>query len=152
VTVSAQRERAGGGARGRRGAAVSEAAPRTGAKRAVMDTIRQLPSYLRLLVGLMTDGRVSAVDKLLVVGAIAYILSPADLIPDFIPFLGQVDDVFLLTTSLQRLIGNSGRKVLLAHWTGDASELSDLNLTRVLSAAAFFLPRRMRRRLKMLGR
>ena len=122
--------------------------PRTGAKRTVMDTIRQLPHYLRLLGGLLTDRRVSALDKVLVAGAIAYILMPADLLPDFIPFLGEVDDVFLLVTALQRLVANAGRKVLLAHWTGHPSELADLNLKRVVSAAAFFLPIGMRRKLR----
>ena len=131
---------------------VEGASPRAGAKRTITQTIRQLPSYLRLLLGLMTDSRVAIVDKALVFGAIAYILMPVDLIPDFIPFIGQVDDVFLLTTALQRLIQQAGRRVVLSHWSGDPEELADLNLTRVLTAAAFFLPPRMRRRLKMLGR
>ena len=127
-------------------------APRTGAKRTVMHTIRQLPAYVRLLFGLLTDGRVSAVDKLLVAGAVAYILMPLDLIPDVVPFLGQVDDVFLLMTSLQRLISNAGRQVVLDHWTGDMEELADLNLKRVVSAASFFLPLGMRRKLRRIGR
>ena len=128
------------------------ASPRSGAKQTVMQTIRQLPAYLRLMAGLMTDSRVAMVDKALVFGAIAYILMPIDLIPDFIPFIGQVDDVFLLTTALQRLIQQAGRRVVLSHWSGDPEELEDLNLVKVLTAAAFFLPARMRRRLKMLGR
>ncbi len=126
--------------------------PRTGAKRTVVDTIRQLPQYLRLLGGLLLDRRVAAVDKALVAGAIAYILLPTDLIPDFVPFLGEVDDVFLLVTALQRLVANAGRRVLLDHWQGDPSELADLNLKRVVSAAAFFLPIGMRRRLKGMMR
>ena len=43
---------------------------------------------------------------------------PIDLIPDFIPFLGEVDDVFLLVLALQRLVANAGRPVLQAHWSG----------------------------------
>lgn len=125
--------------------------PRTGAKRTVLGTIQQLPHYLRLLGGLLLDRRVAALDKALVAGAIAYILMPADLIPDVIPFLGQVDDVFLLVTALQRLIGNAGRRIVADHWAGDPDELSDLNLKRVLAAAAFFLPLGMRRRLKGLA-
>ena len=121
--------------------------PRTGAKRTVMHTIQQIPSYLRLLGGLLLDRRVAVLDKLLVAGAIAYILSPADLIPDMIPFLGEVDDVFLLVTALQRLVTNAGRRVLHDHWSGDPAELSDLNLATVVQAAAFFLPLTVRRRL-----
>ena len=77
---------------------------------------------------------------------------PIDIIPDFIPFLGEVDDVFLLVLALQRLIANSGRTVLMAHWSGAIEDLADLNLEAVLAAAAFFLPKGIRRRLKVIGR
>jgi uncharacterized membrane protein YkvA (DUF1232 family) len=129
-----------------------EERPRRGAKRTVMDTIRQLPNYVRLLLGLLTDGRVAAMDKLLVGAAVAYILAPVDLIPDFIPFLGEVDDVFLLVTALQRLIGNAGRSLVLQYWAGNPADLAAMNLRQVLMAAAFFLPRRVRRRLRTIGR
>lgn len=128
------------------------AAPRTGAKRTVMYYIRQLPQYLRLLGGLITDRRVSMVDKLLVLGAIGYIVMPIDLIPDFIPFFGEIDDLYILVLALQRLIANAGRVVLLDHWTGAPADLADLNLRGALTAAAFFLPRRIRRRLRVIGK
>jgi uncharacterized membrane protein YkvA (DUF1232 family) len=129
-----------------------EGTPRTGAKRTVMGYVADLPRFLRLLWGLITDPRVAIVDKLLVAGAIAYIVTPIDLIPDFIPFLGEVDDVYLLVLALRRLMQNAGRSVLLAHWSGDPSELRQLNLKKALLAAAFFLPRRVRRRLRVLGK
>lgn len=128
------------------------ASPRRGAKRTVMYYIRQLPQYLRLLGGLLTDRRVSMVDKLLVVGAIAYIVTPVDLIPDFIPFFGEIDDVYILVLALQRLVANAGRLVLLDHWGGNPRDLADLNLRGALTAAAFFLPKRIRRRLRVIGR
>ena len=153
-------ERSEGEVRSRRRGASATAArtrggadsPRTGAKRTVMYYIKQLPNYLRLLGGLLTDRRVNMVDKLLVAGAIAYIAMPIDLIPDFIPFIGEVDDVFLLVIALQRLVANAGRPVLQAHWSGTMEDLSDLNLKEALAAAAFFLPRGIRRKLKMIGR
>lgn len=126
--------------------------PRTGAKRSVMSTMKELPNFLRLLGGLLADVRVTLTDKLLVAGAFAYILLPLDYVPDFIPFLGEVDDIFLLVLALQRLIANAGRAVLVDHWMGDPKDLSALNLERVLTAAAFFLPRRVRRRLRTIGR
>lgn len=148
--------RARGGARRRPATADNDSsaagAPRTGAKRTVMYYIRQLPQYVRLLGGLITDNRVSMTDKLLVAGAVAYIVMPIDLIPDFIPFFGEVDDVYILILALQRLIANAGRTVLLDHWTGEPSDLADLNLKGAIAAAAFFLPRRIRRRLKVIGR
>jgi uncharacterized membrane protein YkvA (DUF1232 family) len=127
--------------------------PRRGVKRSVMQAIRQIPSYLRLLVGLVGDRRVSAVDRLLVVGALAYIVSPLDFIPDIIPFLGQVDDVFLLFVAMQRLVDNAGLEVLRDHWKGRPADLEDLDLARVISAAGFFLPAGLRRRIRrMMGR
>jgi len=125
--------------------------PRSGMKRSVMRVIRQIPSYLRLLVGLIGDRRVSRLDRLLVIGALAYIVSPLDFIPDLIPFLGEVDDVYLLMLALQRMVERAGFPVLLDHWRGDPEELEDLNLASVISAAGFFLPPRMRRRLRRMA-
>ena len=154
MTIAKKRTTAAGGRRARRlpPDVKVESTPRTGAKRTVMGTISELPNFLRLLYGLITDSRVNAVDKLVVAGAIAYILLPVDIIPDFIPFLGEVDDVFLLILALQRLISNAGRSVLHDYWVGDPAELTDLNLEKILAACAFFLPRRMRRRLRTIGR
>jgi uncharacterized membrane protein YkvA (DUF1232 family) len=130
----------------------SVSSPRTGAKRTLMSTVKDLPNFLRLLGGLLTDRRVSNTDKLLVAGAIAYIVMPMDFIPDYIPFLGEVDDLFVLVLALQRLIANAGRTVIQDHWMGDPAQLRELDLERILVAAAFFLPRRIRRRLRTLGR
>ncbi|WP_396224015.1 YkvA family protein [Gemmatimonas sp.] len=127
--------------------------PRTGMKRSVMRVVRQIPSYLRLLVGLVWDRRVSRLDRFFVVAALAYIVSPLDFIPDVLPFLGQVDDVFLLMTALQRMVEHAGRGVLRDHWRGAPEELDDLDVVRVLQAAAFFLPVGIRRRLRrVVGR
>ena len=122
--------------------------PRTGMKRTVTSAIRDLPHYLRLLWGLARDSRVAAVDKLLVVAAALYIVSPIDVIPDFIPFLGQVDDLYLLLLALQRMVTRAGRPVLRDHWTGNPASLDALNLSATLAAAAFFLPPSIRRRVR----
>jgi uncharacterized membrane protein YkvA (DUF1232 family) len=148
----ARSKRASANASGSAARARPMESPRTGARRTVIYYMKQLPAYLRLLGGLLTDRRVSAVDKLLVAGAMAYIALPVDLIPDFIPFIGEVDDVFILVMALQRLVANAGRNVLLAHWTGALEDLAELNLKEALAAAAFFLPRGIRRRLKVIGR
>lgn len=127
-------------------------APRHGPKRTVISTMKELPNFLRLVGGLLSDARVSATDKLLVAGAIGYVLLPIDFVPDFIPFIGEIDDVFLLVLALQRLIANANRSVVMQHWMGEPEQLRSLDLERVLVAAAFFLPRRVRRRLRTIGR
>ena len=125
-----------------------EGRPRTGAKRTLLSAIRQIPSYLKLLFSLMRDSRVSRIDRLMVVAAAVYMISPLDFIPDLIPFFGEADDVFLVVLALQRLIDNAGRRVLLDHWQGDPRDLSDVNLSALVSAAGFFLPPGIRKRLR----
>lgn len=126
--------------------------PATGRKRTVMDAVRELPNFLRLLYGLVTDPRVALVDKMLVAGAVAYVLLPEDIFPDFVPLVGEVDDIFVLVLALSRLMKSAGPEIMLDHWMGDPADLDDLNLENVLAAAAFFLPRRVRRRLRTIGR
>jgi len=121
-------------------------------KRTVIDAVRELPNFLRLLYGLVTDPRVELLDKLLVAGAVAYVMIPEDVFPDFIPLIGEVDDVFVLVLAIRQLMKSAGREVILEHWMGDPDELDELNLERVLGAASFFLPRRVRRRLRTIGR
>jgi uncharacterized membrane protein YkvA (DUF1232 family) len=127
-------------------------APRRGARRTLLTSITQIPAYLRLLGGLLTDPRVDPLDKLLVGGAIAYVVLPIDLIPDVIPFIGQVDDVFVLVLALRRMISRAGMRVVRDHWDGPIEDLHPSVLQEVLLAAAFFLPRRMRRRLRKIAR
>jgi uncharacterized membrane protein YkvA (DUF1232 family) len=122
--------------------------PRTGARRTVLGAIREIPHYLRLLWGLARDPRVAMVDKLLVVAAAVYVISPIDVIPDFIPFLGQVDDLYLVILAMQRMVSRAGRSVLRDHWTGSPDALSSINLAATLAAAAFFLPPSIRRRVR----
>ena len=142
------RSAAGARARGR----TRGAAPRTGAKRTLIGTITQIPAYLRLMGGLLTDPRVAVLDKVLLGVAIAYVVAPIDLIPDFIPFIGQVDDVFIVVLALRRLITNAGMRVIRDHWDGPIQDLHPTVLQEVLLAAAFFLPRRIRRRLRKIAR
>ena len=59
----------------------------------VVDLIRRLPMYIRLVWALLRDGRVPAQQKLILVGIGAYVVLPIDLIPDFVPVLGQLDDL-----------------------------------------------------------
>jgi len=122
--------------------------PRTGARRTVLGAIRELPDYLRLLWGLARDDRVAMVDKMLVVAAAVYIVSPIDVIPDFVPFLGQVDDLYILVLALQRMVSRAGSEVLRDHWTGNPASIGRINLAATLAAAAFFLPPSLRRRVR----
>lgn len=114
----------------------------------VLSAIRQIPAFVRLLVGLFRDARVATTDKLLVAGALAYLLMPADMVPDFIPFLGVVDDVFLLSLTIRRLIRNAGMRRVLRYWDGEPSELRVSRIAAIIGAARMFLPRKVSRKLR----
>ena len=117
-----------------------------------MGAVRELPNFLRLLYGLITDPRVELMDKLLVAGAVAYVILPEDIFPDFIPLVGEVDDVFVLVMAVRHLMNSAGHEIMMEHWMGRPDDLDDLNLENILAASAFFLPRRLRRRLRTIGR
>jgi uncharacterized membrane protein YkvA (DUF1232 family) len=100
--------------------------PRSGAVgevEVIKGLVRDIPAFLKLLARLARDGRVSAVDKGIVLAALAYAAAPRDLIPDSIPVLGQLDDLFLLGLALDRLLNNAGIDLLLEHWEGDVGTL-----------------------------
>lgn len=56
-----------------------------------------IPSWGRLFAGLFLDRRVGMAPRLILLGALAYVFSLVDISPDFIPFLGQLDDLTVLT-------------------------------------------------------
>lgn len=111
-------------------------------REAARGLIRDIPNFLRLLGALARDRRVSRVDKLIVLATIGYILTPLDLVPDFIPFLGQIDDLYLLALALDRLMNNAGIDLLLEHWRGDVASLE--TAISALDKAGSFLPDRIR--------
>ncbi|HEX6941064.1 MAG TPA: DUF1232 domain-containing protein [Longimicrobiales bacterium] len=103
--------------------ALSTRRERRGARAAVTALIRRIPSFLRLFFRLLREPRVSSVDKALVLGAIAYVLTPTDMLPDFLGFLGLVDDLYLLALVFDRLLHRAGPELLHEHWDGEPETL-----------------------------
>jgi uncharacterized membrane protein YkvA (DUF1232 family) len=112
--------------------------------------VYNLPNLLRLLVRLLRDARVSALDKAFFGFVLFYTLAPADLIPDVFWMFGLVDDVYLIGLSLSRLLGRAGRDVLLEHWAGDPRELG--YLIEKVSDVGNLLPNPIRRTLQRMVR
>lgn len=82
-----------------------------------------LPDLFVLLVGLAGDDRVTSRAKLLAAAAVAYVALPLDLLPDFIPALGLLDDVALSLLALESLVAMSPPAAVRAHWPGDEDVL-----------------------------
>ncbi len=74
-----------------------------------------LPSLIRLYWRLLRDRRVSMWLKVMLVGALAYVLSPIDLIPDYLPFVGQIDDVLILVTAARWFVQMAPPDVVREH-------------------------------------
>ena len=77
------------------------------------------PRLVKLLWRLARDPRVPARSKatLFILGA--YLMSPVDIIPDFIPGVGHVDDLVLIAFVLDQMLNRVPEHVVLEHWDGD---------------------------------
>ncbi len=73
----------------------ADARERQEALSAFWDTVRRLPTYVRLIAALMSDPRVPHRVRVMVAAGGAYVVSPVDLIPGVIPVAGQLDDVYV---------------------------------------------------------
>ena len=102
-----------------------------------------IPNMLLLSARLMVDPRVPAKERLLVAGAIVYAFMPLDLIPDMLPFVGQVDDAYLIALTLLRLMTVTEPHVVREHWRGGGDVVELIGATAML--AGRLLPRRIRR-------
>ncbi len=102
-----------------------------------------LPNMVKLLGKLLTDSRVPTVDKALFAGAILYVFMPLDFIPDFLPFIGQVDDTYLVALTLLRLINRSDETIIREHWRGGGDVVSLAN--SIAKIAPMLLPKRVSR-------
>jgi uncharacterized membrane protein YkvA (DUF1232 family) len=85
-----------------------------------------IPNLLNLFKGLARDARVSRRSKwLLVIGAV-WIASPIDLIPEFIPVIGPLDDAVVAALILRHMLRTTGHDVIAEHWRGDPATLDRL--------------------------
>lgn len=91
-----------------------------------------LPNLVILFRGLMRDPRVPRRSKILLGVAAAWLVSPIDLIPEFIPVLGPLDDVIVAALVVRHLLRTAGEAVIAEHWRG-----SDDSMRMVLRIAGF---------------
>lgn len=102
-----------------------------------------LPNMVILSGKLMVDSRVPRTERALFAGAVIYAIIPFDFIPDMIPFIGQVDDLFLIALTLLRLIDRTDDMVVREHWRGggDIVQLAESAAT----IAPLLMPKRVAR-------
>jgi len=82
-----------------------------------------IPNLVVLFRGLLKDPRVPRSSKAWLWFAVVWLVSPIDLIPEFIPFLGPLDDAVVAALVLRHVLRRTDESVLMAHWRGDPASL-----------------------------
>jgi len=82
-----------------------------------------IPDCLVFFRRLLGDPRISPWRKALLGGLLAYLALPFDLIPDFIPLVGQLDDVLIVALVLRALLCGGGAELVSEHWPGPEASL-----------------------------
>jgi uncharacterized membrane protein YkvA (DUF1232 family) len=97
-----------------------------GRRTAAKEIALLLPNLLILFKGLTGDPRVPRRSKLLLILGALWIASPIDLIPEFVPILGPLDDAVIAALILRHLLRAAGPDVISEHWRGDRATLDRL--------------------------
>jgi len=105
-----------------------------------------LPDFFILVCRLAVDKRVPAKHKLKVAGIIAYLIMPIDIIPDFIPIIGYVDDLVLVVLGLNLILNDIDHKILRDNWSGEGDILQQLQ--KITALAEQFLDRNILQKIK----
>ena len=90
----------------------------------IQDTLRLLPDVLRLLKRLATDPELPRRVRVALVVLLVFIVSPIDLIPDFIPAIGYADDVIITALVLRWVSRTAGADALARQWPGTPDGLA----------------------------
>lgn len=85
-----------------------------------------LPNLIRLFGGLLRDARVPLRAKIVLAVATVWLASPIDLIPEFIPIVGSVDDAVVAALALRFVLRTTDGAIVREHWRGDPATLERL--------------------------
>ena len=107
--------------------------------------LRALPDVVRLIGRLAGDPVLPRPVKIAIAAAAVYLASPIDLLPDFIPLVGYLDDALLAALVLDGILSFVDRRVILRYWPGTAASLEGIARgARIVSA---WIPRHVKARI-----
>ena len=88
------------------------------------DALRLLPDVVRLVRRLAADRSLPRAVRTRLWLLLAYLLSPVDLVPDFLPVIGYADDVVVVAWALRSVVRRAGSAALERHWPGQPAGLA----------------------------
>lgn len=94
-----------------------------GRRTAARELATFVPNMLVLFRELLRDRRVPRRSKIVLAVAVAWLASPIDLIPEFIPVLGPLDDAIVAALAIRHVAKVAGQSLLAEHWRGDPATL-----------------------------
>jgi uncharacterized membrane protein YkvA (DUF1232 family) len=94
-----------------------------GRRLAARELAALLPNLVRMCRTLLRDPRVPLGSKILVGLTVVWFVSPIDLVPEFIPVLGPVDDAIVAAFVLRHLVKRAGPEIVAGAWPGDPATL-----------------------------
>jgi uncharacterized membrane protein YkvA (DUF1232 family) len=97
-----------------------------GRKTLARELITLLPNLARLFRGLLGDERVPRSSKALLVLGGLWLASPIDLLPEFLPGIGAIDDAVVAGLVLRHVVKRAGPDVVRDHWRGDPRTITVL--------------------------
>ncbi|MEP6478802.1 MAG: DUF1232 domain-containing protein [Rhodoglobus sp.] len=100
------------------------AARASGDTTSMREALRLVPDVVRLVRRLAADRTVPRGVRIWLLVLLAYLLSPIDLVPDFIPVIGYADDAIIVAVVLRFVVRHAGIDALDRHWPGSASGLA----------------------------
>ena len=95
-----------------------------GRRETVRDVARFIPDCIVLVGRLLRDPRVPRRHKLLLGAVAGYLAFPFDVVPDFIPVAGQLDDALVVALALRAVLRGGGGDLLHTHWPGPERSLA----------------------------
>lgn len=121
----------------------SDPIPMRSRQEILREAVLLVPNLAKLLYRLLRDKRVPRRRRLAMTVVGVYVASPIDVVPDFIPVLGSVDDLLVLAFAVDYLLRASPPEVVEQHWDGTQD---GLELVRGIAAwGVELLPGRFRR-------
>ena len=107
--------------------------------------LRAVPDLVRLLSRLVADPVLPRSVKLALAAALVYLLSPFDLLPDFLPFIGYLDDVAIAAVVVDGILNHVDRALVMRYWPASPDALE--KVARVARVLAAWMPGRLKRRI-----